>query len=398
MIKTLKVTEVNNYIKKIMESDYILKNIKVSGEISNFKLHSSGHIYFSLKDEGSKINCIMFRGSSSKLNFKPEDGMNIIVMGRVSLYVRDGSYQLYVEDMEIAGEGELYKAFNKLKDKLYEEGLFSPKYKNKLPLYAQSIGVITSPTGAAIKDIINVCRNRNSSVKITIFPALVQGIGSSDTIISGIRKFNQLGNVDIIIIARGGGSIEELWSFNDELLAREIFKSKIPIITGIGHETDFTIADFVSDVRASTPSQAAEFAVFREQELKDRISNLLIKLENGIKDNILLKKHRGDDLLNSLNLISPRNRLLNESLTLSHLKEKLSIKMKNIIENNKNKTNSLYKLLDSKGPIRILSRGYSIIEDNRGNVIYNINDLANKDEIIVRMIDGMGKFNIKEKK
>lgn len=396
MIKTLKVTDVNNYIKKLFDTDYILRKVKVMGEVSNFKLHSSGHMYFSLKDEESKINCVMFRGNTLRLNFIPEDGMNIIVSGRVSMYVKDGTYQLYAEDIELFGEGELYRAYIKLKEKLQEEGLFSEKVKKSLPLYPEKVGVITSPTGAAVRDIINVIRKRNSSVKILIYPALVQGAGAGASIIDGIRSLNLRDDIDVIILARGGGSIEELFSFNDENLAREIYKSKIPIITGIGHETDFTIADFVSDIRASTPSQAAEIAVFRKDDLYLKINSIKTELIDVIYDKIRFQKNLLDSILNKLNILSPQNKIAGEYLALDRLKDILILKINNIIDKNKDKLYSINQLLENKNPLNILRKGYSVIRDTNGTVVDTIENLNYKNKVKINMKDGEGIFNIKK--
>lgn len=394
MIKTLKVTDVNNYIKKIFDTDYILRKVKVMGEVSNFKLHSSGHMYFSLKDEESKINCVMFRGNALRLNFIPEDGMNIIVSGRVSLYVKDGTYQLYAEDMELFGEGELFRSYIKLKEKLQEEGLFSEKVKKRLPLYPEKAGVITSPTGAAVRDIINVIRKRNSSVKILIYPALVQGAGASASIIDGIKYLNLRDDIDVIILARGGGSIEELFSFNDENLAREIYKSRIPIITGIGHETDFTIADFVSDVRASTPSQAAEIAVFREDDLYLKLNSIKTDLTDKINNKIKLQRDLLDSILNKLNILSPQNKIAGEYLALDRLKDILILKINNIIDKNKDKLYSLNQLLENKSPLNILKRGYSVIRDTDDTIVDTIESLNYKNKVKINMKDGEGLFSI----
>lgn len=394
MIKTLKVTDVNNYIKKIFDTDYILRKVKVMGEVSNFKLHSSGHMYFSLKDEESKINCVMFRGNALRLNFIPEDGMNIIVSGRVSLYVKDGTYQLYAEDIELFGEGELFRSYIKLKEKLQEEGLFSEKAKKRLPLYTDKVGVITSPTGAAVRDIINVTRKRNSSVKILIYPALVQGAGASASIIDGIKYLNLRDDIDVIILARGGGSIEELFSFNDENLAREIYKSRIPIITGIGHETDFTIADFVSDVRASTPSQAAEIAVFREDDLYLKLNSIKTDLTDKINNKIKLQRNLLDSILNKLNILSPQNKIAGEYLALDRLKDILILKINNIIDKNKDKLYSLNQLLENKSPLNILKRGYSVIRDTDDTIVDTIESLNYKNKVKINMKDGEGLFSI----
>lgn len=396
MIKTLKVSDVNNYIKKLFDTDYILRKVRVLGEVSNFKLHSSGHMYFSLKDEESKINCVMFRRNTLDLKFLPEDGMSLIVSGRVSLYPKDGTYQLYAEEIEPFGEGELFMAYNKLKEKLQGEGLFSEKAKKSLPLYPEKIGVITSPTGAAVRDIINVIKNRNRSVKILICPALVQGADASTSVIDGIRKLNSRPDIDVMIIARGGGSFEELFSFNDESLAREIFRSKIPIITGIGHETDFTIADFVADVRASTPSHAAEIAVFKEEDLFTRINSLKADILNSINSRINLQRNVLDAIFNKLNILSPQNKIANEYIALDRLRDILILKVNNLLNKNRDKLYSLNQLLENKNPMNILEKGYSVIRDLDGFVIDSIENLNEINEVKINMKDGEGRFNIKK--
>ena len=270
-IKTLTVSEVNNYLKRIIDNDFILNNLSVKGEISNLKYHSSGHIYFSLKDEGGKINCVMFRSKAIMLNLTLEEGMGVVIGGRASIYPQNGSIQLYCDTIEQEGRGELYIKFERLKEKLSKEGYFDEELKKEVPKFPSRVGIVTSPTGAAIRDIINVSRRRNRLVDLVLYPAKVQGIGAYKEVIDGIKYFNRTKSVDVIIIGRGGGSIEELWNFNEEELAKAIFKSKIPIISAVGHEVDFTISDFVSDVRAATPSQGAEIAVPLQSDIEDAI-------------------------------------------------------------------------------------------------------------------------------
>lgn len=282
-IKTLTVSQLNRYVKNTLDADFILNNASVKGEISNLKIHSSGHIYFSLKDGGSKINCVMFKSYAYKLKFVPENGMDIVVEGNVSVYEKEGSYQLYCKAMKREGIGDLYIAFEELKEKLKKEGLFDDAHKKEIPRFPKKVGVITSPTGAALRDIINVTKRRNKGIELLIYPALVQGIDASKTIIEGIKILNKVEDVDIIILARGGGSIEELWAFNNEELAYEIYSSKKPIITGVGHETDFTIVDFVSDRRAPTPSAAAEIAVFDREALIKEILNYKYNIKKSWK-------------------------------------------------------------------------------------------------------------------
>ena len=278
--KILSVTDINNYIKKIIDNDFILRNSHIRGELSNVKLHSSGHIYFSLKDNYTKIKGVMFKSRAMSLNFIPKDGMQVIISGNISVYDKEGVYQLYCDTMEVAGEGELYLAFNKLKAKLEDEGLFDSSRKQQIPLMPRRIGVVTSPTGAAVRDIIRVAKRRNSKVDILIYPALVQGISAAQDVATGIAALNKIEDIDLIIVARGGGSIEELWAFNEEVVARAIAASKKPIVTGVGHETDFTIADFVADYRAATPSHAAEVSTYSLDSLQEKLEDIKDDMAN----------------------------------------------------------------------------------------------------------------------
>jgi exodeoxyribonuclease VII large subunit len=387
-IKTLTVSALNNYIKKVLDNDFILSNSNITGEISNFKIHSSGHIYFSLKDEHSKINCIMFRSAAKGLNFMPENGMKVVVKGRVSVYEKDGAYQLYCDEMKPEGMGELYIAFEKLKSKLQNEGFFDEEHKRPIPAYANKIGVITSPTGAAIRDIINVTKRRNRNVELVIYPALVQGINASKDIIKGIENLNRIEDIDIIILARGGGSIEELWCFNDESLALAVYNSKKPIITGVGHEIDYTIVDFVGDRRAPTPSAAAEIAVFNLQEFKSKILSYKNTMSAIINMILIEKKSKLDLMKKNLSTNSPRVRIVNEYNNIDRLREIINIKIKRRIEKDKERLGKANALLSAHNPLNILNKGYAIIEDNNRNVISNIGVLKEAGSIKVTLKDG----------
>lgn len=387
-IKVLTVSALNNYIKKVMDNDFILNNIYLRGEISNFKLHNSGHMYFSLKDEGGKINAVMFRTNTDKMDFRPENGMNVEVKGRVSVYTKDGSYQLYCEEMKQVGIGDLYIAFNKLKEKLSQEGLFDEKYKKGLPAFPRRIGVITSATGAAVRDIINVATRRNSKVNLLIYPSLVQGKGASEDLIRGIKYMNTIADVDVIILARGGGSIEELWAFNDEALAYAVFNSKKPIITGVGHETDFTIVDFVSDRRAPTPSSAAEIAVPSIHELNTRISNIRINLDR-IYRNDVAKRMSNIKLLNkTLELHNPMNYIINAYNFIDNLKGRIynSINMKISLE--KESLSKYNSVLHAHNPLNVLNKGYAVIQGNDNDIINDIHKLKDEKEIKVTLKNG----------
>lgn len=395
-IKTLTVSEINKYIKKVLDNDFILSNSSIKGEISNFKLHSSGHMYFSLKDENSKINCIMFKGNSRNLTFLPENGMKVIVKGRISLYEKEGAYQFYCDKMELEGIGELYIAFEKLKNRLELEGLFKDEHKKAIPKYVQKIGVITSPTGAAIKDIINVTKTRNKSVEMVVYPALVQGINASKDIIKGIEVLNKIEDVDLIILARGGGSIEELWCFNDEELAYAVYNSKKPIITGVGHEIDYTIVDFVSDRRAATPSQAAEIAVFSLSQLKDKILFCKNNMSGYVSRKLAEKKAEIDMLRHNLEINNPTAYIANQYNSIDRLRELINLKTRGKLEKEKERLIKVNALLSAHNPLNILNKGYAIIEDKHKNIISEIHALKEADSIKIILKDGKAELRLEE--
>ena len=393
-IKVLTVTALNGYIKKVIDSDFILNNANVKGELSNVKIHTSGHIYFSLKDAFGKINCVMFKSQASKLRITPKDGMNVIIKGKVSVYERDGAYQIYCDSMEADGEGQLYLAFQNLKEKLEKQGLFDKVHKKRIPLFPARIGIITSQTGAAIKDIINVATRRNLKVNMLIYPALVQGVNAGEDIAKGIKYFNSLKNVDLIILARGGGSIEELWAFNEENLAYEIYNSKIPIITGIGHETDFTIADFVSDHRAPTPSAAAEIAVKDLAQLNNEINALREVLLRTVKFK-LTKEYNKINLLNkTLKINSPINYIVNQYIHIDNLKENLSYKLNAKVSLEKQKLSKFNALLHAHNPLNVLNKGYAVLQNNKDEVISEISNLRNVTELTITLKDGSAGFKL----
>ncbi|AJD32301.1 MULTISPECIES: exodeoxyribonuclease VII large subunit [Clostridium] len=393
-IKTLTVSQLNRYVKNTLDADFILNNASVKGEISNLKIHSSGHIYFSLKDGGSKINCVMFKSYAYKLKFVPENGMDIVVEGNVSVYEKEGSYQLYCKAMKREGIGDLYIAFEELKEKLKKEGLFDDAHKKEIPRFPKKVGVITSPTGAALRDIINVTKRRNKGIELLIYPALVQGIDASKTIIEGIKILNKVEDVDIIILARGGGSIEELWAFNNEELAYEIYSSKKPIITGVGHETDFTIVDFVSDRRAPTPSAAAEIAVFDREALIKEILNYKYNIKKIME--IIIKEKR-----NYLNLYkqrieshSPTNIIVNEYKNIDNLKGLLNMKIEGKLNKEKNSLSRLSSLLEAHNPLNVLKKGYTLVEDEKNNLITEKEALKELNKINITFKDGKARLNI----
>lgn len=390
-LKTLTVTDVNSYLKRIVDNDFIMNNLSVKGEVSNLKFHSSGHIYFSLKDEDSKINCVMFKNDAKSLEFLMENGMEVNIKARLSLYSKEGTYQLYCREISKIGIGELFEKYEKMKKELESEGLFEAAYKRKIVKFPKRIGVITSPTGAAVKDIIRVIKRRNNLVEIVVYPAKVQGVKAEESLIEGIQYFNNKKNVDTIIIGRGGGSIEELWAFNSKELAYEIFNSKIPTISAVGHEVDFTICDFVSDLRAATPSAAAEISVPEISEEKIHIKNMESILQRDInrvleKEFIALK-----NMKNILNMYSPEHLVKSEKEQLDFYSKQLGNLILAMVDKEKEKIANMNKLLVTLNPLNILDRGFSIVSDNKGNVLSSIDDLKQKEEIEIGMKDGKAK-------
>lgn len=389
-IKTLTVSGLNNYLKKIVDSDIILNNISIKGEISNFKNHSSGHLYFTLKDEFSKINCVMFKDRARSVKFDIENGLNVEIKGRVSIYTKEGTYQIYCDDMQKQGVGDLFLAFERLKEQLKEEGIFDEFHKKALPLYPKRVGIITSPTGAALRDIINIWKRRNNKIDIVIYPALVQGKESSKSLINGVKELNKRKDIDVIIMARGGGSIEELWSFNDKDLAYAIYDSKIPVVTGVGHETDFTIVDFVSDIRMPTPSAAAEivFPVYSEKvyEIDDMRKSLHFNLNMKIKD---LRKEV-EILERELKINNPKSMIANEYNMVATLKERLKVFMDKKIDKEKHTLYNYNELLKAHNPLNILNKGYAIIENKDEKIITSKDELIEeKREIKIKFKDGI---------
>ncbi|EOU1805573.1 TPA: exodeoxyribonuclease VII large subunit [Clostridium perfringens] len=394
-LKTLSVGEVNNYVKKLVENDFILKNLNVKGEISNLKFHSSGHIYFSLKDENSKVNCIMFKNNAVNLDFRLEEGMKVEIKARLGVYHKEGTYQLYCENIKKAGIGELFEEFHKLKKELSEEGIFDQKYKRALPKFPKRIGIITARTGAAVRDIINVIQRRNKSLDIILYPAKVQGENAADSIIEGIRYFNNEKSVDVIILGRGGGSIEELWAFNNRDLAYEIFNSRIPTVSAVGHEVDFTISDFVSDMRAPTPSAAGELV---SPSLQEMINDLLNKKEflHRAVDRRFLNAKRDVDLLHKgLKGNNPTHIIEKRIKEVNTLEEKLNFLGKRKIDKAKDELIALNSILQTLNPLNTLGRGYSVIMDKEDKVINKVSELKKNDMVKVIMKDGSVNIDIK---
>ncbi|MBU5437555.1 exodeoxyribonuclease VII large subunit [Tissierella sp. MSJ-40] len=393
-IKPLKVSEVNSYIKRVFLSDLILSNISVEGEISNFKHHYSGHMYFSLKDHKGKIRCVMFKGDNELINFKLKDGMKVVVTGYISIYEKEGDYQLYVRTIEESGVGDLYKAFEELKRKLELEGLFHKDNKKEIPFMPNKIGIVTSSTGAAIRDIITIIKRRFSSCELLIYPTLVQGSQAPTEICRGLAYLDSREDIDLIITGRGGGSIEELYAFNDEEVARTIYNLKTPVISAIGHETDFTIADFVADLRAATPSAAAELAVPEQSFLLDVLNS---------KYNRLLKiyyqwKKSWDSQLKYLNTsliyYNPINQLRDKKQELDGLFKDLSYIIERKINDEENKLAAFNQKLILLNPNSSLDRGYGVLTDGKGNLIKSIKEVNLNEELKILIKDGIIKAKV----
>ena len=385
----ISVTQLNEYIKAKLEGDAILSDIHLRGEISNFTNHyKTGHFYFTIKDEGSAVKAVMFRGYASKLKFMPENGMKIVARGRIGAYVRDGQYQIYCEDMEPDGVGALYVAYEQLKRKLEAEGLFSPQRKKPLPKIPSKIGVITSPTGAAVRDIINILSRRFPYAEMILYPALVQGAEAAPSLIRGMKILSSRDDIDVIIIGRGGGSIEDLWAFNDERLARVIASSTAPVISAVGHETDFTICDFVSDRRAPTPSAAAEIAVPDTRELMQKISNVTQRCRQLLTSSISVKAKSLQTLSLRPVMKNPQRYIDDRKMDLVALDEKLC-RAVTIVKNNKASEYSvLCAKLEALSPLSVLSRGYSFVSDTEGKIQKSAKDVSQGKKIRIGFFDG----------
>ena len=388
MDKIYTVSQINKYIKLIFDKDEFLNNISISGEITNFKAHYTGHLYFTLKDDTSTIKCVMFKSFASLVKFKPQDGMKVTINGQVSVFERDGTYQIYCKTMTPDGLGDLYLAYEQLKKKLQLEGLFNPEHKKQIPFLPKRVGVITSRTGAVIRDIINVSTRRYDKVDLLVYPAAVQGVNVSSTVIKGLEAFNKLNNVDVIIIARGGGSFEDLFGFNDEALARKIFESNIPVISAVGHETDFTICDFVSDLRAPTPSAAAELVYPQYVDIVNKILLNKKRNLNAIKNYIERRRQYVERLKASKLEKVPLDKINKYRMLIdSNIKDGYNI-LKLRVEKYKSKTIQCITKLDALSPLKTLTRGYSVVENEERKVVKSIKDVSKDDRLNIILNDG----------
>lgn len=390
----LSVTAVNGYIKALINSDEILSSIAVRGEISNFKRHSAGHLYFTLKDDGAEISAVMFRGDAQRMNFNPADGMRVVIYGSIDVYEKSGRYQLYARTMVSDGIGAMAEAFERLKKKLEAEGLFAEERKRPLPKFPQRIGVITAPTGAAIRDILNITGRRYPQAEIRIYPSLVQGADAPASLCTGMEYLNAEGVCDVIIIGRGGGSVEDLWAFNDEILARTVAASKIPVISAVGHETDFTLCDFAADKRAPTPSAAAELAVPDRGALSDFVAGGERSLNTAIENILRNKSNVLESRNQALMARSPEARLMRMRDNISNGEKRLHTAIENIYGKNVSLYDGLVKRLDALNPLSVLNRGYSAVKNSDGGIVGRVEDMAIGQTVTLIMADGSAKAEI----
>ena len=379
------VSGLNVYVKELLDSDATLAGVHVRGELSNYKVYPSGHHYFTMKDAEGALRCVMFRGSAAKLRYKPENGMNVVAFGRVAVYPRDGAYQLYVNELTPDGVGDLYIAFEQLKEKLHREGLFDERHKKTLPRYPETIAVITSSAGAAVRDIIRILRSRWPMTKVIVLPVRVQGVEAPPEIAGAIQYANAHNIADIIITGRGGGSLEDLWAFNDERVARAIYESAIPVISAVGHEPDVTISDFVADLRAATPSNAAELAVPDINEARDALQAEMIRIRQAIKMNVESRKQRLNEFSNKRVLQSPRYYVDEKRLMLDHSQDRLCATMQRKLFTDREEYARLAAALDAMSPLKVLGRGYAIARKDDGEIIKKASDVKSGDRVTVRL-------------
>lgn len=381
------VGQVNQYIKNMFVQDFMLRNLCIKGEVSNCKYHSSGHIYFTLKDDRGTMRAVMFSSYRKGLSFHMKEGDRVIVTGSVEVYEREGVYQIYAREIEPDGEGNLYLKFEALKRELEEMGMFADEYKQPIPKYAGRIGVVTAPTGAAVQDIRNISARRNPYVQLILYPALVQGDGAAESIVNGIHALTSL-SVDVIIVGRGGGSIEDLWAFNEEIVARAIFDCPIPIISAVGHQTDWTIADYVADLRAPTPSAAAELAVFDYEQTRQEILSMKRELVKELKRKLTEARNRLNHQSTRLRYLSPRSRLNENRRRTAELEEKLTLRMQGILKEKRHRLLLLSNTLEGYSPMHKLGGGYAYVEKEDGRALRSVGEIQKKDKLKVHLQDG----------
>ncbi len=391
------IRQVNRYISNMFTQDFMLNRIYVKGEVSNCKYHTSGHIYFSLKDDSGSLACVMFAGSRSGLKFHMENGQSIIVLGNISVYERDGKYQLYAKEIVLDGIGLLYEKFQAMKQELEDMGMFAPEYKQPIPAFSRRVGIVTAPTGAAIRDIMNISYRRNPYVQLILYPALVQGEGAADSIVRGIEILDQSG-VDVIIVGRGGGSMEDLWAFNEEKVARAIFQCNTPVISAVGHETDFTIADYVADLRAPTPSAAAELAVADIIGIQEQLQKMEERFRTRMTDRIEDERREVRHLQSRLNVLSPQNQIREKYQILTEKEEKLQYFMRLVLKNKRHQMLLYAERMKGLSPLDKLKQGYSYTADEDGHKVTEVDQVQEGDLLQIYVSDGQILAEVKDTK
>lgn len=396
--KVLSVTQINEYIRVNMEQDSLLASVAIRGEISNYKLYPSGHHYFTLKDENAALKCVMFKGNAFRLRFRPENGMKVVAFGKISVFPRDGAYQLYCSGMNVDGIGDLHVAFEQLKKKLDAEGLFDPSHKKPLPNYPHTIGIITSSAGAAVHDMLRILRKRYPIAKVRLLPVRVQGVEAPGEIAAAIAYANQYALADLLIVGRGGGSIEDLWAFNEEIVARAIYHSRIPVISAVGHEPDVTISDYVADLRAATPSNAAELAVPDQDVLRQSLDSIMDTMQTMVKRQIQSGRVQLRAIAAGSALKSPKAYIESRRNVLHLLQNKLVSEYNVTIHKNKQKFLMHTAKLDAMSPLKVLTRGYSVTKQMNGSLITSVHQVAPQEHIEVTVSDGVFDAIVCEKK
>ncbi|MGM9669690.1 MAG: exodeoxyribonuclease VII large subunit [Faecousia sp.] len=394
----LSVTQISEYLKNMMDNDRLLAGVAIRGEISNYKVYPSGHHYFTVKDEGGALKCVMFKSSAVKLRFRPDNGMKVVVMGRITVYPRDGAYQLYCSGMILDGVGDLYAAFEQLKAKLAAQGLFDPAHKKPLPKYPGTIAIITSSAGAAVHDMLRILRKRYPLTKVLLLPVRVQGAEAPGEIAAAIRYANHFHLADLIITGRGGGSIEDLWAFNDEIVANAIYQSRIPVISAVGHEPDVTISDFVADLRAATPSNAAELAVPDRESLLQNLDAMSAAMTTALTRQLRASRQHLAVLSQSRSLQSPTGYLEQKGAAVAHLATRLTAAESRNIAVRRQKFSSLTAALDAMSPLKVLTRGYAMVQTREGSVVRSAKQVSAGDRLRLRLSDGTIHATVTEEK
>ena len=392
------VTQINEYIRSMMDGDRLLSSVAIKGEISNYKLYPSGHHYFTLKDEGGALRCVMFKGNALRMKFRPENGMKIIAMGKISVFPRDGAYQLYCTGLVLDGVGDLYAAFEQLKAKLQAQGLFDPAHKQPLPKFPGTIGIITSSAGAAVHDMLRILRKRYPLTKVLLLPVRVQGVEAPGEIAAAIRYANHYCLADLLIVGRGGGSIEDLWAFNDELVARAIYDSRIPVISAVGHEPDVTISDFVADLRAATPSNAAELAVPDQDALRQTLDQLSVAMATAMNRQIKMRRQHLDVLAGSAALQSPEGYLQQRRKAVEMLQNRLISAQNMQLSKKQQRFIAMTAKLDAMSPLKVLTRGYAMAQKDGGEIVRSVSQINPGDAVRVSLADGAFTATVTDKK